>query len=177
MSHIRLAGMLPHSLVNGPGIRFVLFLQGCEHRCPECHNPGTHDLFGGTEYTLEEVSQMIRSAKHIDGITISGGEPFLQPEACAKLSMEARETGLSVWCYTGWTLEELLCASNRHQALQVLQNIDVLVDGRFVAALQANHPKECLWRGSTNQRLIDARVSLQEGRPVLFQIYDDEFLR
>ena len=120
---------------------------------------------------------MIRSAKHIDGITISGGEPFLQPEACAKLSMEARETGLSVWCYTGWTLEELLCASNRHQALQVLQNIDVLVDGRFVAALQANHPKECLWRGSTNQRLIDARVSLQEGRPVLFQIYDDEFLR
>lgn len=152
----RLAGEIKHSLVNGPGIRYVVFFQGCPHHCDGCQNPETHDITGGEEEDTEEVIQRIRITKFLDGVTISGGDPLMQPEACAAIAQAAHEMGLSVWVYTGWKFEDILGDSRK---LKALRSIDVLVDGEFVSELKS---EDALWRGSRNQRLIDVKQSLEE---------------
>lgn len=136
------------SIVDGPGLRFVVFTQGCTHGCNNCHNPQTHDLLGGTEMSVEELVAQMKKNPLTDGLTLSGGEPFLQIEECASLAKAAKEWGLNVWCYTGYTLEQL---HKMPGANSLLDEIDVLVDGLFIEAEKSLSLK---WRGSKNQRVI-----------------------
>ena len=161
---MRIANTVSDSIVDGPGLRFTVFTQGCPHRCPGCHNPDTHDPAGGQEVTVEELAEKLLSNPLTDGLTLSGGEPFCQAEECAKLAAIAREKGLNVWTYTGYTYERLL-EGDLPGALELLEQTDVLVDGPF---LLAEKSYEALFRGSANQRLIDVKQSKAAGHVVLW---------
>ena len=133
MSKLRLAGVIKESIVDGPGIRFVVFGQGCPHRCPGCQNPQTHDFSGGYDTTTERLLAEIRKNPMLKGITLSGGDPFVQPEAMAELAEEAHKLGLNVVTYTGYTIEELLNGLEGHPGWRrLLEQSDTLVDGRFI---------------------------------------------
>lgn len=162
---IRLAGMSEESLVDGPGLRTVVWTQGCPHGCPGCHNQHTQDVSGGDLVELDTVYKQIDRSLLARGITLSGGEPFLQPEACREIALHARDKGLDVWCYTGYTLEQLLkIAETQPEVGELLKVIDVLVDGPF---LQKKKSLELIFRGSANQRILDVQASLQQKAPVL----------
>lgn len=162
---IRIFGTAEDSIVDGPGIRFAVFTQGCPHHCPGCHNPESHSFEGGrTADTQEIIAQMVTNPL-LDGLTLSGGDPLCQPEACLELAQAAHGAGLNVWCYTGYTWEALL-QENDPARMALLQAVDVLVDGPFVLAQRSLELKFC---GSRNQRLIDVRKSLAAGEPVIWQ--------
>lgn len=158
-----LAGIKPHSTVDGPGIRYVVFFQGCGHHCFQCHNPETWDITKGSKVTTEEITSDLSSTKYIDGITLSGGDPLLQSSAAIEIARCAKEKGLDVWCYTGFTYEQILKGEAGKDALDLLNYVDTLVDGPFVAKLKSS---TCLFRGSTNQRLIDVQKSLKQGNVI-----------
>lgn len=163
---MRIAGTVQDSIVDGPGLRFAVFVQGCRHRCPGCQNPQTHDPTGGIERTVEDLIDRMRSNPLTDGLTLSGGEPFDQPADCLILAKAAHADGLDVWCWTGGIYEDLLsCGTPRQQAL--LQEIDVLVDGPF---LLEERTLSLPWRGSRNQRIIQVAESLAQGRTVLMEL-------
>ena len=165
---IRMHGMLRHSLVNGPGIRCVLFLQGCTHHCPGCQNPETHDIHGGTPCSTQAILNDILTDRNLDGVTLSGGDPLLQPKACTEIAKACKQHGLSVWVYTGYLFEDIYTEKLGKDAVNLLQYIDVLVDGLFDETLKSEN---CLWRGSTNQRLIDVPASLSnQGKPILLKL-------
>ena len=157
---VSMAGTIRHSSVNGPGVRYVLFLQGCAHGCPGCQNPETHRIGDGTWRETEDVIAEILATRYLDGITLSGGDPLYQPEAAGEIAEKAQAAGLDVWMYTGWTFEEILAGKAGEAAVEALRHVDVLVDGRFIQSLRS---EECLWRGSTNQRLVDVKKSLAAG--------------
>lgn len=159
---IRIAGTVNDSIVDGPGFRFTVFTQGCPHRCEGCHNPETHDFKGGKIVDTAEIIREFKENILLDGITLSGGDPFCQCEACTVLAREAHASGLNVWTYTGYTFEELIGGREDWKAL--LNETDVLVDGRFILAKRS---LECRFRGSTNQRLINVPKSIIEGKAVL----------
>ena len=161
---IRLYGLVTDSIVDGPGFRTSIFTQGCPHHCPGCHNPGSHDFDAGTVYTLDDVEAKFSKNPLLDGVTLTGGEPFCQAAACAELARRARARGLNVWTYTGYTWETLT-AAGRPDWDALLAQTDVLVDGPFVAARKSYG---ALFRGSTNQRLIDVPASRAAGRVVLW---------
>jgi anaerobic ribonucleoside-triphosphate reductase activating protein len=161
---LRVAGMVPESIVDGPGIRLVLFVQGCSHRCPGCHNPETHDPAGGTVWTTGDLLRQITAARGIDGVTFSGGEPFEQPRPLAYLAAEIKRLGLNLVLYSGYTFEQLLAMRGRDQAIsRLLEAGDLLVDGPYVAG-------ECdlslPYRGSKNQRILDLPASLRLEAPL-----------
>lgn len=161
----RIYGTAEDSIVDGPGIRYVVFVQGCPHHCEGCHNPGSHDFHGGREATTEEIIAQMKANPLLDGLTLSGGEPMCSPEACAELAEAAKAAGLNVWCYTGFTWEYL--TRERDPArMALLRTVDVLVDGPFVLAERSLELKFC---GSRNQRLIDVVKSMQEDHVVLWQ--------
>lgn len=166
--NIRLAADLQEdSIVDGEGIRTVLWTQGCPHHCPGCHNPQTHDFNGGILVDVEDVKDAIDELKGQDGLTFSGGDPFMQPKECAEIARFAREVGLNIWCYTGYTFEQLLALSKKKpEIMEFLKEIDILVDGRFILEKKSY---SALFRGSTNQRLIDVKKSLEEGTVILKQ--------
>ena len=120
---IRIAGITQDSIVDGKGLRFVVFTQGCPHHCPGCHNPETHPLWGGELIEVREVIEQMNENPLSDGLTLSGGEPFFQPYACAEIAKAAKDRGLSVWCYTGYRLDEL---NTIHGADELLKYVDVL---------------------------------------------------
>lgn len=155
---IRVAGFEPESIVDGEGIRFVIFTQGCPHHCPGCHNPESHDFNGGTEYDTSDIIKMIAENPLIKGITLSGGEPFCQSEACLELAKEAHHMNLNVWCYSGFTFSELI-------GEPLLKEIDVLVDGEFI---ESQKSLSLRFRGSSNQRVIDVPNSFKEQDIVLY---------
>lgn len=157
---MRIANFVQDSIVDGPGLRFTLFVQGCPHHCEGCHNPQTHDFDGGREESVENIVKVLLSNPLTDGITLSGGEPFMQPDDCASIAEEAKRNGLNVWAYSGWTFEQLY-ADERPGVRRLLNSCDVLVDGRFVLAERSLGIK---WRGSRNQRLIDVQASLISGK-------------
>lgn len=150
---MRVFGLVQDSIVDGPGLRFVCFVQGCPHHCEGCHNPESHDPDGGTEMTVEEIVSEMRSNPLTMGLTLSGGEPFEQALDCLKLAKKAHDYGLNVWCYTGYMLEYLQIHGNQDQKA-LLEEIDVLVDGRYVKELRSLSLE---WRGSSNQRIIYLR--------------------
>ena len=161
---MRIAGIMDDSIVDGPGLRLTVFTQGCVHNCPGCHNPESHDMNGGKEISVAEIIEMIDDNPLLDGVTLSGGDPFCQPADCALIAAAAKERGLNVWTYSGWTFEQLVkMGENDPAVLDLLRNTDVLVDGPFVLAQKSLEVK---WRGSKNQRLVDAARSLAEGRAV-----------
>ena len=168
---IRLAAYLqPDSIVDGEGIRTVIWTQGCPHNCLGCHNPETHDLKGGALVDLEEVYEIIDSLEGQTGITFSGGDPFMQPKECSEIAKYARKKGYNIWAYTGYTFEQLLTlAKTRKEIMDFLKEIDVLVDGKFELA-KKNY--QAVFRGSYNQRIIDVVSSLKEKRTILVEKYN-----
>ena len=159
---IKIAGKVAHSFVNGPGIRYVLFFQGCPHHCPGCQNPETHDVSGGETTTTEAILADIKSTKFLDGVTFSGGDPLMQPDALLELSKAVHDMGLNVWVYTGYTYEAL----KEKGLLKALAYVDVLVDGPFIMDLRS---EETIWRGSSNQRLVNVQKSLRQDKLILYQ--------
>ena len=162
---IRVCGIEPESIVDGPGFRYVLFVQGCPHRCPGCHNPESHDFNGGREMTTGEVFAQIRSNPYLRGVTFSGGEPFEQVPALLELGHMVRDAGLSLMSYSGYTLEELT-ARHDPETDELLGMLDILVDGRYVESLRN---LTLIYRGSENQRVIDMNKTREAGEIVLYQ--------
>lgn len=165
---MRIANTMSGSIVDGPGLRFTVFTQGCRHNCPGCHNPQTHDFEGGYDVTVDELAEKLFSDPLTEGLTLSGGDPMEQAGECAELAKKAHERGLNVWTYTGYTYEQLLKEGDPAR-LALLENTDVLVDGPF---LLAEKSYEARFRGSRNQRLIDLNAARKNGKLALWQQED-----
>ena len=162
---ISLSGVTGDSIVDGPGLRLTIFTQGCLHHCPGCHNPQTHDPEGGSWADTEDILAAAAENPLLDGITLSGGDPFLQPVPCLALAEGAHKIGLNVWTYTGYTWEALW-EENAPEKIALLKEADVLVDGPFLLAERSLELRFC---GSRNQRLIDVKKSLAEDKVVLWE--------
>ena len=161
---IQMAGTVNDSIVDGPGLRYAVFVQGCSHHCPGCQNPETHDPNGGHEDDTDFLIAKMKKNPLLSGLTLSGGEPMEQPVPCLELAKAAHASGLNVWCYTGYTWEELT-RQNDPDRMALLRQVDVLVDGMFVMAEKS---LELDYRGSKNQRLIDVPASLREQQVILW---------
>lgn len=168
---IRLASELEKgSIVDGVGVRAVLWTQGCPHKCPGCHNPETHSYDGGFIVDTNEIKKELNSLDLEVGLTFSGGDPFEQPESCLDIAKYAHQIGLNIWCWTGYTYEELIKKSKETPIiLDFLKEIDILVDGRFVEKLKSLEYK---FRGSKNQRIIDVKKTLKANKVVLIKEFD-----
>ncbi|MCI9405362.1 MAG: anaerobic ribonucleoside-triphosphate reductase activating protein [Oscillospiraceae bacterium] len=163
---IRLAGVVRESIVDGPGIRFVVFVQGCPHHCEGCHNPQSHDFSGGYDCEPEKILAEIRKNPLLDGVTFSGGEPLCQAAALLPLAKEIKKMGLNLFIYTGGVFETLL-AQNDPDILALLREGDFLVDGPYI---QAQRDLTLRFRGSQNQRILDLPQSLEQGEGILAAI-------
>ena len=169
---MRLYGLVTDSIVDGPGFRTSIFTQGCPHHCPGCHNPESHAMDAGTVWTLDDIEKKFTGNPLLTGITLSGGEPFLQAEGCAELARRAHAKGLTVWTFTGYTYERLLeLAKTDAGVTALLANTDVLVDGPFILAERSLELEFC---GSKNQRLIDLKRTLETGSVTAYK--PDEWL-
>lgn len=158
---IKIAGTVSESIVDGPGFRYTVFVQGCPHDCPGCHNPQTHAFDGGKTVDTDELFGECVEDPLNKGVTFSGGEPFCQPKPLFELGKRFKERGMSLWCYSGWTFEELRAkAETNVDIADLLSIVDVLVDGRFI---EERKSLALRFRGSDNQRLIDVPRSLKEG--------------
>lgn len=155
------------SIVDGPGLRIVVWTQGCPHHCPFCHNPQTHDFHQGFEEDVQTIKDLIDQTKLQSGITFSGGEPFEQPLPLIEIAKYAKSKKMNVWAYTGYLFEELLKDENKKKLLEC---VDVLVDGRFVND-QKHHALR--FKGSLNQRIIDVPKTLKENK-IILSCYDEE---
>lgn len=189
-THISLYGTVPDSIVDGPGLRYAVFVQGCTHNCPGCHNPESQPVEGGTITALDDLLADIEANGLVHDVTLSGGEPFEQPAACAILARALKERGYGVWSYSGYLYDDLSKRATtareewkrRRDAGatgaaafadlvddlavgELLDSIDVLVDGPFVEAQKSYSLK---WRGSANQRLIDIGRTRSQGQVVLW---------
>ncbi|RKD25332.1 anaerobic ribonucleoside-triphosphate reductase activating protein [Caminicella sporogenes DSM 14501] len=169
---IRLSHVITRdSIVDGPGLRAVIWTQGCKHNCKGCHNPSTHDFNGGFLMDINDVIKEIKDLKLHRGITFSGGEPFEQPIECLEIAKAARQLGLDIWCYTGYTFEELINKNGKRYKegwIEFLQYIDVLIDGPFILEKKNLLLK---FRGSENQRILDVPKSLKYKKPLLKEEY------
>lgn len=164
MSKARIGGFSRESIVDGPGIRAVVYAQGCPHHCPHCHNPSTWDFEGGYELDIDDILGQVKEIGLLRGVTLSGGEPFAQAESFAELASRIKVLGLDVVTYTGYTFEELVEMGQKDPSVAGLLNYtDILIDGPY------RHEERDLalaFRGSRNQRIIDVQESLQEGHIV-----------
>ena len=158
---LNVSGIVSDSIVDGPGIRTTIFSQGCPHHCKGCHNPETWAFGCGTDIPVEKIVDIVKSNPLCKGVTFSGGEPFSQAAAFAKLAVLLKAEGYEVASYSGYTFEELLEGSEAQQ--QLLSVIDILIDGRFLLEQKS---LEIAFRGSRNQRILDVKKSLAEGRAV-----------
>ncbi|NLV75875.1 MAG: anaerobic ribonucleoside-triphosphate reductase activating protein [Tissierellia bacterium] len=165
---VKIAGIIKESIVDGPGIRLVVFTQGCVHNCIGCHNPETHSFSGGYYMKIDEIINMIKENPLLDGITLSGGDPFVQAKACANLANKVKEMGLNVVTYTGYTFEEIIQEMKiNHSWEKLLYATDILIDGRFDITKKSLLLK---FRGSKNQRIINVKKSLNENKIILADI-------
>ena len=146
---LRLFGIAEESVVDGPGFRYAIFVQGCPHGCPGCHNPGSHAFDGGTVRDIDSIFQEICQNPLLKGVTFSGGEPFCQPGPLAELAKKVHQRGLDVMVYSGWTLEELQAMEN--------PQVHALLEQRDI---------ELNFRGSANQRVLDMKKTRESGAPV-----------
>lgn len=166
---IRIAGVVRESIVDGPGLRFVVFCQGCPHGCPGCHNPNTHGFDGGYDCQIEKILAAVDANPLLDGVTFSGGEPLCQPTGFYALAKELKKRNLNIVVYTGYTYEELIKKADTNEALQgVLDLTDYLIDGRFV---EGKKDLTLQFRGSTNQRIIDMKETRAAKMVVLAEKY------
>ncbi len=159
------------SIVDGPGVRTVIWTQGCLHNCPGCHNARTQNFTGGALIDVEEVITALDEIKIIDGVTFSGGEPMHQAEACYLISDYLINKKVNIWCYSGYTFEELIKMSDKNKfIMKFLNSIDVLVDGKFILDKKDLNLN---FRGSSNQRIIDVKKSLKLNKPITILEYDE----
>lgn len=168
---IRIAGVVRESIVDGPGLRFVVFCQGCPHGCKGCHNEATHDFDGGYDCDMEKILDAVAADPLLDGVTFSGGEPLCQPEAFAALgaALKAQNPDLNITTFTGYTYEELISMEKTRPAIgRLLDLTDLLIDGRYV---EAERDLTLQFRGSRNQRLIDMKATRESGAVVLAEKY------
>jgi anaerobic ribonucleoside-triphosphate reductase activating protein len=165
---LHLAGIIRESIVDGPGIRFAVFAQGCPHHCPECHNEQTWSFEGGSESDPESIISEMKKNPLLKGITLSGGEPFCQAEEMALLAAEAHRAGFDVITYTGYTFEELAEKMKLENSIgKLLKETDILIDGRF---LKDKKSYELKFTGSSNQRIIDVCGTLEKSKIILAEI-------
>ncbi len=163
---IRMAGIANDSIVDGEGIRFTLFVQGCPHNCEGCHNPQTHDFNSGYIDDTDKILEQIKQNPLLDGVTFSGGEPFCQAEALSYLGKQLKGLGYDIVTYTGYTFEYLLEHGNKENKwLDLLKVSDFLVDGRFELDKKR---WDLRFRGSSNQRYLDCKESLKQGKAIEF---------
>ena len=159
---IRVLDIIEDTMVDGTGLRTSIYCAGCAHHCPGCHNPQSWDFGGGRMMSTDEIMDVIKADPFAD-VTFSGGDPMYQADGFAELAESIkRETDKTIWCYTGFTFEELLADVTKHKLLNM---IDVLVDGPFIQSLR--NP-DLPFRGSSNQRIIDVQKSMKELRAVSF---------
>ena len=158
---MRIAGIEKQSIVDGPGFRYTIFTQGCPHCCPDCHNQATWDPLGGSEMTVRQLLEDIEKAYYIDGITLSGGDPFAQPEEVLELVRALKEQDRHIIAYTGYTFEQLL---EDPAKAKILSYLDVVIDGLY---LKDQRSLALRFRGSKNQRVIDVGASLQQHTIIL----------
>lgn len=163
---IRLAGIVPESIVDGPGYRLAVFVQGCPHACPGCHNPKTHDFAGGYLSDTDQIIAQMGRNPLVRGVTLTGGEPMMQAEALCEVASAAKAKGMNVWCYTGYTLETLQ-RENNPARMRLLEHVDVLVDGPYIAHERSLELNYC---GSRNQRLIDMHATRATGEICLYEV-------
>jgi len=159
-----IAGVEKNSIVDGPGIRYTIFTQGCPHRCPGCHNPQTWDLEQGNPVSWEALLAEIKAAKLLQGVTFTGGEPFLQASLLAQLGKAVKELKLDLLVYTGYTWEEL---REKKEFLELLAVTDLLIDGLFQ---ETEKDLQLPFRGSRNQRIINVPVTLAQGELVTMEL-------
>lgn len=165
---LRIAGITDDSIVDGPGIRLTVFVQGCPHNCEGCHNPQTHDFSAGVDMTVDEIMDRINANPLLDGVTFSGGEPFCQSEALSEIGQLVHKKGLNVVTYSGYTYEYLRKNSDSENNFGKLLDVsDYLVDGPFI---QAQKDMLLKFRGSRNQRIIDVKKSEENGSAVTAKI-------
>ena len=161
---IRIAGTVNDSIVDGPGIRFAIFTQGCPHHCEGCHNPQTHDFDAGELVTLECLLDKVKNNPLLDGVTYSGGEPFCQAKQFYLLGTEVKKLKMSIVTYTGYTYEYLIEHANAENYYNELLSVtDYLIDGQFVLAERDILLK---FKGSSNQRIINVKKSLVEKKVI-----------
>ncbi|MCK0513377.1 anaerobic ribonucleoside-triphosphate reductase activating protein [Anaerobiospirillum sp. NML120448] len=158
---LKIAGVVTESIVDGPGIRYTIFTQGCPFHCKGCHNPQSQPLKGGMDVKLKIFYDEIKQNPLVTGVTFSGGEPFIQAGALSLLAKVLKREGYSVWSYSGYTYDKL---ERDDKFRSLLEQIDVLVDGPYV---QSKHSMDIDFRGSTNQRIIDVPKSLAQDKVVL----------
>lgn len=160
-TYLRIAGVVQESIVDGPGIRYTIFTQGCPFRCEGCQNPQAQSLNGGMEVKLSVLYKEIRQNPLITGVTYSGGEPFIHTRPLIVLSKVLKEEGYNLWSYSGYTFDKLDGDFMRHELLEYL---DVVVDGPFVHKL---YSLDLDFRGSSNQRIINVQETLKAGKVIL----------
>ena len=162
MTTLRILDIVEDTMVDGPGFRTSIYCAGCRHACPGCHNPQSWSFDGGREMTVEQIMRIIEADPYAN-VTFSGGDPMYQAAGFAELAQTIhKRTQKDIWCYTGFTFESLIQDDQR----ELLSHIDVLVDGPFIRAL---HDPDLLFRGSSNQRLIDVQRTLASGQISLWQ--------
>ena len=158
---IRVLDIIEDTMVDGPGFRTSIYCAGCRHQCPGCHNPQSWAFDQGREMTVEDIMKIIEADPYAN-VTFSGGDPMYQASAFAELAREIHQrTNKDIWCYTGFTFESLITQEQR----ELLEQLDVLVDGPYIEKLR---DPDLLFRGSSNQRLIDVQASLYSGQVVLW---------
>ena len=174
---LRIAGTASDSIVDGPGIRYVIFTQGCPHHCPGCHNPETHSFINKQLYKAEDLLMLLMENPILDGVTFSGGDPFFQAEANIELiDLIKTETNLDIWAYTGYSWEDFINfklkgeqpkhkAPINHKMIEMLEKCDVVVDGRYIESLRT---LDSTYVGSSNQRVIDVKKSINLLVPVIY---------
>jgi len=164
---IKIAGIIEESIVDGPGIIFVIFTQGCPHHCKGCHNPQTHDFNFGEEISISTILKMIEANPLLKGITLSGGEPFMQAKNLSILLDKIKSKDLDVITYSGFTYEEILQkADNINYYKDLLERTDILIDGKFE---EDKKSEELMYRGSSNQRAINVKLSIDKGKIVEYE--------
>jgi len=163
---VRLSGITPESLVDGPGLRYVIFAQGCLHQCPHCHNRESWDVDGGAEFSVRHVIRTLKKHRNnVRGVTFSGGEPFLQAGELAEVALAARRMGWDVVTYSGFTYEELIEMKDGN-VMALLSASDILIDGKYIHELRDTGLP---FRGSSNQRIIDVAQTQKSGEITLWK--------
>ncbi|MEK6263671.1 MAG: anaerobic ribonucleoside-triphosphate reductase activating protein [Clostridium sp.] len=162
---LQIGGFLHNSLVNGDGIRSVVFVSGCIHNCVGCQNEDMQDFNYGDAVLIDDIMLKVSgNMPIIKGITLSGGEPFESATNLSKLSERVKDLGLNIWCYSGYTYDEIINSGDKDK-LRMLNFIDVLIDGKFNESLMEGAGK---YTGSSNQRIIDVQKSILENKIILW---------
>ena len=164
MTKLSILEIVEDTTVDGPGFRTTVYCAGCPNRCPGCHNPQSWDIANGNVMEVADILDVILSDPFAD-VTFSGGDPMFQPQGFTELAKAVKQqSGKNIWCYTGYLFEDIV-KNPLQRAL--LEQVDVLVDGRYIEALR---DEQLRFRGSSNQRIIDVQASLEQGKVVVMDI-------